>query len=89
MKERLGVLEPVAEDWHCLVIFLTVSCWCAVIGLSLLPDLISRLPGSFCLARTADIMGHLPISRRGLEGLLSLLIPKGQSMLALTSLRLC
>lgn len=58
VKERLGVLEPVAEDWHCLGIFLTVSCWCT-------------------------------ISRRDLEGLLSPLIPRRQSMLALTSFRLC
>ena len=25
-RERLEVLEPVAEDWHCLVCLLGVSC---------------------------------------------------------------
>ena len=24
-QERLGILEPVTEDWHCLVCFLSVS----------------------------------------------------------------
>lgn len=25
-KERLEILEPVVEDWHCLVCFILVSC---------------------------------------------------------------
>ena len=58
VKERLGVLEPVAEDWHCLGIFLTVSCWCTIIRMSLLPALISRLHGSICLVSTPEIVGH-------------------------------
>jgi len=29
VSERLGVLEPVNEDWHCLVTFLNVSLSCA------------------------------------------------------------
>ena len=33
-KERLGLLEPVVEDWHCLVTFITVSVL-AVINLTL------------------------------------------------------
>ena len=26
IQERLGLLEPVIEDWHCLVVFIKVSC---------------------------------------------------------------
>ena len=26
VRERLGILQPVTEDWHCMVCLLSVSC---------------------------------------------------------------
>ena len=43
--DRLGILEPVTEDWHCLVCLLSVSrCSCALFNISILVYSYCTLP---------------------------------------------
>ena len=65
VRERLGLLEPVCEDWHCLVTFIQVSGVLQIETCTLIPLSLYRQHGRCCLLNLLEIMEQSCSSKIG------------------------